>query len=365
MSIRILLSRKALQTGFCLTAVVLSFALGWFWLASAQELQPQDPAQATKSKPNAIESTTPNPAVSPATSHFPTDYVINPEDVLDIYVYDVPELSRDYVVNAAGKIMVPLLPIPVQAAGLTPSQLAHALEENFRQSGRLARPQITVGVKQSRRSLVNVSGAVKTPQAVPVTTRTKLVYVLSQCGGLAEDHGVTATVSRGPLARHELAQESAPVSAPVTPEVTVELKKLMDPNDAISQIDVWPGDSVSVERAGIFYVLGQINHPGGYNMRTADEQVTILQALAIAGDLTPVAKKSKAMIIRKDATAGRKEIPLNIANILAGRAPDPVLQNNDIVYVPSSGGKRAIRTFTSVPAGVALTAAGAATYSRF
>ena len=108
----------------------------------------------------------------------------------------------------------------------------------------------------------------------------------------------------------------------------------MDPNDATSQIDVWPGDSVSVERADIFYVLKQINRPGGYNVRTADEQITILQALAIAGDLTPGAKKSKAMIIRKDATVGGREIPLNIANILAGRFPDQVLRDNDILYFP-------------------------------
>jgi polysaccharide export outer membrane protein len=211
--------------------------------------------------------------------------------------------------------------------------------------------------------MVNVAGAVKTPQAVPVIARTRLLYVLSQCGGLADDHGITVTVSRGALARHDLALEGGPV----TPTMTVELKKLMDPNDPMSQLDVFPGDQVSVERAGIFYVLGQLNRPGGYNLRTAQEQVTILEALAIAGDVTPVAKPSKAMIIRKDPTApsGRKEIALNLNDILAGRSPDQVLRNDDILYVPASGGKRALRTFAGLPASVATGAAGAATYSRF
>jgi polysaccharide biosynthesis/export protein len=110
-------------------------------------------------------------------------------------------------------------------------------------------------------------------------------------------------------------------------------------------------------------VLGQVNHPGGYNLKSANEQVTILEALAIAGDITFVAKQTRAVIIRKDSTApsGRKEIALNLHNILAGRSPDQVLQSNDILYVPASGGKRVIRTFAGVPALVA----GAAAYSRF
>ncbi len=75
--------------------------------------------------------------------------MINPNDVLDVYVYDVPELSHTYTVSPSGVVTVPLLPTPVQAAGLTPDQFARALEEAFRQSGRLRRPEIAVSVKQT------------------------------------------------------------------------------------------------------------------------------------------------------------------------------------------------------------------------
>jgi len=64
-------------------------------------------------------------------------------------------------VNSAGNVTVPLLPKPIQAAGLSPDQLARALEQSFRQSGSLSRPQITVTVKQTKRSVVTVDGAVK------------------------------------------------------------------------------------------------------------------------------------------------------------------------------------------------------------
>jgi polysaccharide export outer membrane protein len=298
-------------------------------------------------------------AAAKAQSASSDDYVIKPEDVLEVYVYDVPELSREYIVNSAGNVTVPLLPKPVPAAGLSPDQLARALEQSFRQAGSLSRPQITVTVKQSRRSAVTVEGAVKSPQVVPVIGRTQLLSVLSQCGGLADDHGSILTVSRGALAVRDIATEGGPV----TPTVTLELKKLLDQNDPMSQFAVWPGDRVSVEHAGVFYVMGEVGHPGGYNLKSAQEQVTVLEALAIAGDVTFVAKRSKAFIIRKNPTApsGRDEIALDIPHILARKSPDPILQSNDILYVPASGGKRAIRTLENVPGAVAAAAA----YSRF
>jgi polysaccharide export outer membrane protein len=288
--------------------------------------------------------------------------LIEPEDILDLYVYDVPELSRDYAVNSAGSVSVPLLPKPIQAAGLSPDQFARALEESFRQAGALSRPHITVTVKQTKRSVVTVEGAVKTPQAIPVIGRTKLLSVISQCGGLADDAGGAATITRGPLAPHDATQDgSTTVSV-----VTVDLRKLMDGVDSASQLDVWPGDRVSVGHAGVFYVLGEVNHPGGFGLKSAQEQVTVLQALAIAGDATSVAKKSKAVIIRKDSSApnGRLEIALNVPEIIAGRSPDHILQANDILYVPASGGKKAAHAFTQTLTTVAG-GAGTAVVYRF
>jgi polysaccharide biosynthesis/export protein len=316
------------------TQIALAFALV-LAVAGLRPLEAQGPAQNSTSSSSTPPSTTAKtlPAVVSG------GYLIEPEDILDLYVYDVPELSRDYLVSSAGSVTVPLLPKPVQAAGLSPDQFAGALEENFRQAGSLSHPHITVTVKQTKRSVVTVDGAVKTPQSVPVIGQTSLIAVLSQSGGLADDAGSTATITRGPLAPHD----SGPASGTTLPVVSVNLKKLMDGGDSSPQLDVWPGDRVSVEHAGVFYVMGEVNHPGGFGLKSAQEQVTVLQALAIAGDTTSVAKKNKAVIIRKDAAAanGRREIALNVSDIIAGRSPDNALQANDILYIPSSGGKRA------------------------
>ena len=148
--------------------------------------------------------------------------------------------------------------------------------------------------------------------------------------------------------------------------IPIELKKLMDGNDPTSQLEVWPGDRVSVEHAGVFYVLGEVNRPGGFNLKSAQEQVTVLQALAVAGDVTSVSKKNKAVLIRKSSTSanGREEVALNVTDILAGRAPDTTLQANDILYVPASGGKRALHAITSSATTIAGGAGSAVVYRR-
>ena len=78
----------------------------------------------------------------------------------------------------------------------------------------------------------------------------------------------------------------------------------MNNSDPASTITVWPGDRVSVERAGVFYVLGEVKSPGSYTLKNGHDELTVLRALAMVGDATGVAKKSKAMIIRKDPKGG-------------------------------------------------------------
>jgi len=327
-----------------------------FTIAHAQA---QAPVGAPGPSLSAAQST--GPTSSQGQSSTSEEHLISPEDVLEVYVYDVPELSRDYVVNAEGKVTMPLLPNPVQAAGLTAEELARELEQTFRHAGRLSRPQVTVTIKQSRRSAVTVEGAVKLPQVVPVIGPTSLVSIISQCGGLADDAGSTATITRSTQGSSEAGV------GPAGSVVTVELRKLMDVNDPTAEALVYPGDRISVAHAGVFYVLGEVNRPGGYNLKSAREQVTILEALSIAGDVTSVAKKSQVKIIRKDATtpSGRRELAVNVDDILIGRSRDQTLQANDILFVPVSHGKRALRTLTTTGTAIAGAAGTAAVYGRY
>jgi len=342
--------------------IFLAFVLGFSLLSIHVGLKAQDPVVSSKPDAPALAPQTPQTGTSPDSASLAI--VISSGDALEVYVYDVPELSREYRVNSAGMIILPLLPKPVQAAGLTTDELARTLEEQFRQAGRLRRPEITVAIKQARNSVVAVDGAVKSPQMIQVSGSTKLIDAISQAGGLSEDAASTITVTRGSLALRALALEGGSA----TRTVSIDVHKLKDGNDPTSQFVVWPGDRISIEHAGFFYVLGNVMRPGGYNFRFAQEQVNVLQALAIAGDVAPAAKKNKAMIIRMNPKGpqGRDEIALNLKDILDGHAPDPILQANDILYVPSSGSKRALRAFAATgPSIVSGTTTGMILYSRY
>jgi polysaccharide export outer membrane protein len=115
--------------------------------------------------------------------------------------------------------------------------------------------------------------------------------------------------------------------------------------DPLLNIDLFPGDRVTVQRAGIVYVVGAVNKPGGFPLRTGQDKMTVLQALALAEDLKATAAQSRAMIIRKNPAAadGREEIAVNLTKVLAGRQHDSQLQANDILFVPDSNGKKALR----------------------
>lgn len=139
-----------------------------------------------------------------------SDFLITPDDLLEIVVFDVPQMSRPYRVSPSGFIVFPLLPKPIEAAGMTPVQLSEAIATELRSAGILSNPQVNVEVKESRLHSVAVTGAVKKPQIYQVFGRTTLLDVLSQAEGLAPEAGNTVIITRGEIAlRRLLLQPSA------------------------------------------------------------------------------------------------------------------------------------------------------------
>lgn len=274
------------------------------------------------------------------------EYVIDPNDVLDVYVVDVPQLSRNYRVSSAGTITIPLLPAPITAEGLTLNQLSAVISNKLRTAGLVSHPDVIVSVKSSQAHAVAISGAVERPQIYPIFGPTTLLDVLSQAGGLAPDAGSTAIVTRGGAAMQAawLSKNSgSPASAAGT--IKVNLRKLLSTGDPKLDVTIYPGDKVTVQRAGVVYVVGAVQRPGGFTMSSGREKMTVLQAVALGEGLKTTALEKKAMIIRrgKQYPNGREEIPVNLKKILSGHASDPGLEANDILFVPDSASKRALR----------------------
>jgi polysaccharide export outer membrane protein len=272
-----------------------------------------------------------------------SEYVIGADDVLRVYVVDVPQFTGDYRVGPDGSLTIPLLPSPVRAKGLTLDQLSELISDKLRAAELVSHPHVVVSVKTSPAHAVAITGAVEHPQIYPTFAPTTLLDVLSQAGGLAPDAGTTAIITRDN--RSPLASWPVKGSAPAEGTIKVDLQKLLASGDPSLNVTIYPGDKITVQCAGIIYVVGAVGRPGGFRLSNGRDRMTVLQAVALGEGLKATALQKKAMIIRRGPQfpTGREEIPVNLKEILAGRAPDPSLEANDILFIPDSASKRALR----------------------
>ena len=293
------------------------------------------------------------------------EYLIGPDDLLSINVFEAQELNRDVRVSAGGEISLPLLGA-VRAAGLTPRELEIVLQELLHRTY-MKDPHVSVFVREVQSHPVSVMGAVKRPGVFQIRGNKTLLEVLSLAEGLADDAGDTVIILRGAalnaepgaIAEHlpeeqnldEVHKDGEAKKLPAVANdnesasevaVQVNLRDLLDSADSRSNPLVHPGDIVKVTRAGIVYVIGEVRRPGGFALKS-NENISVLQALALSEGLTPTAAKGRARIIHTNKQSGeRKETPIDLGKILAGKAPDPVLESKDIVFVPNSMAKRTL-----------------------
>ena len=290
-------------------------------------------------------------ASQPATS---AEYRVGAQDVVDINVFEAPELNRSLRVSANGEIAMPLIGA-VQASGLTAREIESSLEEKLR--AYVNDPHVGVQVTGVESHPVSVLGAVNQPGVFQIRGPKTLLEMLSMAQGLADEAGDKVLVMRGAglesATGGESKSESAEKDPPGDPSsgtgvkaedkntIEVNLRQLLDSADPRYNVPIYFGDIVKVVRAGIVYVVGSVQKPGGFVMRT-NEQMSVLKALALAEGLTSTAGRKHSRIIRTDpATGQRSEFPIDLGKILDGKKPDVPLQAADIVFVPKSGGKAA------------------------
>jgi polysaccharide export outer membrane protein len=260
------------------------------------------------------------------------DYQLAPEDLLEITLYNVPEREAGVTprttqvrVSQKGRITLPLLG-EVPAAGLTPTALAQALRERYARY--LQQPQVGVKVMEYRGQQVSVLGAVRTPKVFELTGAQTLIGVLALAGGLNERAGRQVYLYRqGPEGRQTY---------------VVDLLALAR-NPGLVNMPVQGGDTIQVPQAGMFFVDGAVGRPGAYPL---ERPYTLTQALAIAGGATrTLAKLSEISIYRRRPDGEAEQLPVNLDEIQASRAPDPLIQADDVIVVPISTGKYIVQRF--------------------
>lgn len=280
------------------------------------------------------------------------NYVMGSEDVLEIEVFNVPELSSKEVrVANDGTIMLPLLG-RVQAAGLTAPQLVESLQAKWAETY-LQNPQVTVFIKTFQAKPVSVIGPVEKPGLYYLTARRNLLEVLSMAGGLATRGtiaaGRTVLVTRKSGFKDLPSVEGLRLLDPG--RVEINLQKLLYGQEPALNIEIIPLDTIAVSRADIVYVVGAVRKAGGFVLEDR-EKVTVLQALAMAEGLEGTAARGSARIIRRGENGSKTEIPIDLGKILKGRSRDVELAANDILFVPDSTGKVAGKRASEAAIGI-------------
>jgi polysaccharide export outer membrane protein len=293
------------------------------------------------------------------------DYLIGSGDLLGVEVFDVPELSRDVRVNETGYISLPLMPSKIRAGGLTPYQLQDKLAELLQTNGLVSTPEVTVSIKEQHSQPITVIGAVKSPMVIQAIRRTTLLQALSQAGGIADDAGSTVIVTRSaPDASESADPAEAAAPAPTAPQTfTINVADVLESGDPGFNIPLVGGDVVSVPRAGIIYVVGAVQKPGGFLLQNDLDRMTMLKMLSLAGGPTNSAKTNHTVILRKNPDTGqRDQVPVDLGKVLHLKTADVQLQANDILFVPDSNGLKALHragdVAISLTTGVSLIAAG-------
>ncbi|MDQ2777570.1 MAG: polysaccharide export protein [Acidobacteriota bacterium] len=283
--------------------------------------------------------------------------MLGPEDQISIHVVDLDDVSDKPVrIDPSGFIDLPLIG-RVQAGGLSVEQLRDVLAVNLAKY--IESPRITINVLEYRSQPVSILGEVNTPGVHQLQGPKNLIDIISLAGGLKPDAGDKLTITR------ELKWGVLPVSGARSDlsgrfsVADIPLASLTAGHDPAANIAVYPNDVISVGRAAVVYVIGEVKKAGGFSLESRDD-ISLLRALSLAEGMTHEAAPRKAKILRasNEPQAQAQETAVDVDKILAGKAPDVHLRADDILFIPNSVSgsamKRAVEAAVQIATGVVI-----------
>ena len=253
---------------------------------------------------------------------FVKEYKIGAKDLLEIKVFELPELNQTVRVSEDGSITLPLLG-RVMIEGLTKdaleTKLADLLEEKYLKNAR-----ISVFIKEYQSKRVAIIGAVEKPGMYELVGRQTLLQIISQAGGFKESAANEIFVLREG-------------KNGITASISIDLEDLTVNGNQKLNIPLQANDviNVPVDRIINIYVFGQVRNPGALQVKMS-KKFTLLQAIAQAGGLTDGASKRGVTIKRTDKSGREIKMKVNLKDIIKGKKPDIELKEGDVVYVPES-----------------------------
>jgi polysaccharide export outer membrane protein len=240
------------------------------------------------------------------------DYIIGPEDVLEIQVWGNKDLNQMVFVRPDGRTSLPLVG-EIGVAGKTVQQLQDHLTNVYEKTVKGA--VVTVIVKEIKSRPVFFIGGFGKPGVMQLTRELTLLQAISVVGGVVPN----ADAEKGFLLRGDK-------------RIPIDFNRLVQRGDMSQNPKLEPGDSIVVPLADSVYVNGEVKAPGAVKY-TGD--LTILKALTQVGGLTPLASAGRVDILRGNAEK-KERIRVDVDKMMRSpdENPDVRLQPNDIIFVP-------------------------------
>lgn len=250
---------------------------------------------------------------------------IGPGDMLDVTVYDSADLSGHYRVNERGDVSIPLIGV-LRVQGKTADEAQVIIENKYIEFNILKAESahVILFISEYATQGVVVGGEVKSPGVYPSLGVRTLNDVIAQAGG------VTVLASSQIFIKHRDSDEYGP-PAEYNPGLIPPL---------VPKLQVFPGDTIMIPKAGSVFVTGNVNKPGNY-LLDIRYLMTVEKALAMAEGERGASSLRKAQLIRTGADGHAVYATVDIIKIYQGRSPDIVMHDGDILYIPRSGKKAA------------------------
>jgi polysaccharide biosynthesis/export protein len=261
-----------------------------------------------------------------------SSYILGPGDEISIRVLDSTDIpDKPIRVDSDGQIALPLAG-RIQAAGKSVAVLETEITNRLQKY--IISPQVSVNVTDFGSQPVSVLGAVTAPGVYQLSGTKPLAQVIALAKGFAPDAGGQIRIAS--YQRSSTPPEAGAVDLGNMSVTEVSVEELLSSSSAVGSILIRPHDVITVPKAHLVYVIGEVHKPGAHILSNRDS-ISVLEAISMAEGILPTASPQHARLLRLDAkAANRVEIPLDLKRILAGRADNVMLQPNDILLIPNN-----------------------------
>ena len=238
-------------------------------------------------------------------------------DLLAIHVFGAADFAPTVRIDSNGDAELPFVGF-VHLDGLTIPEAEKLIAKKLQDDGIYVDPLVTLTVTEGPNAVVTVVG--ENHGSYPLTGQTGLLNILNAAGGLQGTTSHVVTINR------------PGVPSPINIDLGT------DPaHSLMANVPIFPGDIIVTGRVGVAFAIGAFKTPGVIQLG-GNTPITLMQATAQIGGPMFEAKQSDLRLIRT-LNGQRSVVKLDIGKIYAGKAPDPILEPNDILYLPTNSAK--------------------------